>query len=71
MAEWLTEKQVSEIFSIPLPTLRNWRHERQGPPYSKLGRAVRYRYEDVVRFMEERAVAVEPSQELEKEKAVV
>lgn len=37
-------------------TLRNDRHKRQGIPYCKIGRSVRYREEDVVRYMEKNKV---------------
>ena len=56
---WIDEKQVAELTGIAVQTLRNWRFQRTGPCYSKIGRAVRYRLDDVVRFMEERRVSVD------------
>ena len=32
-------------------TLRNWRHLRKGPPYTKRGRMIRYRVQDLLDFM--------------------
>jgi predicted DNA-binding transcriptional regulator AlpA len=56
--EYLTEKQVSEMTKLALPTLRNYRHCGKGPPYLKIGRAVRYLLADVIKFMEEGRVQV-------------
>jgi hypothetical protein len=50
--QWLTEKEVSKITGRAEQTLRNDRTKRQGIPYSKISRSVRYRLEDVVNFME-------------------
>jgi len=55
---WVDEKEVSRITGIAVQTLRNWRFQRTGPAYSKVGRAVRYRLDDVLNFMEERRVNV-------------
>jgi len=55
---YISDKQFSEIFSIPLPTIRNWRHLGKGPAYSKFGRSIRYRLCDVEAFFE--AHRVEP-----------
>ena len=52
------EKEVSKITRIAIQTLRNWRFQGTGPAYSKVGRAVRYRLDDVINFMEERRVNV-------------
>jgi predicted DNA-binding transcriptional regulator AlpA len=52
-AQYVTEKQVSKITEIALPTLRNYRHNGKGPPYVKVGRSVRYLLADVIRFMEQ------------------
>jgi hypothetical protein len=50
--QYLTEKQVSEITGRALSTLRNERSKRVGIPYIKIGRSVRYNFEDVIGFME-------------------
>jgi len=50
---YLTEKEVAKFTSISIQTLRNWRHRGQGPKYHKpTPRVVRYRLDDVERFME-------------------
>ena len=50
---YLREREVSEITGLALPTLRNYRFQGIGPDYVKAGeRAVRYRLDDVIRYME-------------------
>jgi hypothetical protein len=53
---YLNEKQVSEITKLALPTLRNNRFQRKGIPYCKVGRAIRYNMEDVIKYMESRKI---------------
>ena len=54
--KWLNEKQVAEITGRAVQTLRNDRAKRQGIPYYKDGRSVRYRADCVVSYMESRKV---------------
>ncbi len=54
--KWLNEQEVSEITGIAVQTLRNWRFERKGPPYCKIGRMVRYPVADLTHFMEENTI---------------
>jgi predicted DNA-binding transcriptional regulator AlpA len=56
---YLREDEVSKITSRALSTLRNERFNRKGIPYVKVGRSVRYSYEDVVQFMEQRKIQTE------------
>jgi hypothetical protein len=58
-ARWVNEKEVAKITSFALPTLRNDRHLGKGIPYVKRGRSVRYKIEDVIKFMEDRRIATE------------
>ena len=46
------EKMAAEILYVAVQTLRNWRHQRKGPPYLKISRAVRYKVEDLENFMD-------------------
>ncbi len=66
-----TEKQVSEMTGIPVDTLRDWRKDKKGIPYIKLGRSVYYEHDAVIRFIEANRVAVDVriSEELEEELA--
>jgi len=50
--KYLNEREVAELTSRSLSTLRNERSLGLGIPYSKVGRSVRYSLADVVEFME-------------------
>jgi DNA-binding transcriptional MerR regulator len=51
----LTTKQLAERWGITERTLRLWRAARYGPKWMKMGKAVRYRLEDVQRWEATRA----------------
>lgn len=53
---YVDEKEVKRITGFALSTLRNDRHRRQGIPYVKRGRAVRYLLSDVYGWMEARKI---------------
>ena len=48
----LNERQVSEVLSISVASVRRWRLLRQGPKYVKIGAAVRYKPEEVAAWIE-------------------
>lgn len=50
----LRTADVARMLDVSEATLRGWRRQGNGPPYIKVGRAVRYRLEDVERWTEER-----------------
>lgn len=56
MKQYIREKQVSEITSIKLPTLRNHRFLGTGIPYIKVGKTVLYDLDDILSFMESKKV---------------
>ena len=49
----LDEKAVSEIYGIPLSTLRSWRFRKVGPVYYKIGSSCRYRETDIEGYLEQ------------------
>lgn len=53
----MTTEELSVMLRIAVATLRQWRSEGKGPPWVKVNRAVRYRREDVERWLEERTHA--------------
>ena len=53
---FINENEVSGITGLSVQTLRNWRFQGKGIPYVKAGRSVRYQYQDVITYMEERIV---------------
>ena len=48
-----TVEEVAEFYGIPVQTLYQWRHRRIGPRAAKVGRHLRYRWEDVERYFDE------------------
>ena len=53
---YVSEKKISELYDIPLPTLRNQRHRGVGLSYVKHGRLVRYSLADAETFFEARKI---------------
>lgn len=51
----LKEKQVAEILNVSPSALRQWRKHGVGPPYMKLGGAVRYSQSAVRAYIDLRA----------------
>ncbi|MFL6417323.1 MAG: helix-turn-helix transcriptional regulator [Bryobacteraceae bacterium] len=51
---FLTEKELSELLNISVPTLRRWRAIGEGPEFVKCGPAlVRYEWTTVQRWIAE------------------
>jgi len=51
---FLTEKDLSELLNISVPTLRRWRASGEGPDFVKCGPAlVRYEWATVQRWIAE------------------
>ncbi len=57
----LTERQVAEMLSISVATLRRWRSQKKPPEWTKLGSSVRYRTEAIRHFVEESHRATQAS----------
>ena len=51
----LTTTEAADILNLKPGTLEIWRWSGKGPNFLKLGRACRYRLEDLHRFMEQGA----------------
>jgi len=47
----ITEGEAASMLRVSLTSLRRWRREGRGPVYRKLGRAVRYRPDDLADFV--------------------
>jgi len=47
---YLTERELSERWSIPKKTLQRWRWHGGGPPFAKFGGNVRYAISDIVKY---------------------
>ncbi len=50
--EYLTAAEVEQMTGISSRTLEAWRGLRKGPDYYKVGRAVRYKADDIRDFIE-------------------
>ena len=47
----LTERDAAVRLGLKVATLRAWRHHGKGPPFVRLGRAVRYLSNDLEEFL--------------------
>jgi excisionase family DNA binding protein len=47
----LTEDEVAEILSVSVRTLQFWRTHRDGPPFMRFGRLVRYSKRALIEWM--------------------
>ncbi|MCC7055693.1 MAG: helix-turn-helix domain-containing protein [Gemmatimonadaceae bacterium] len=52
MPQLLTEGQVAAMTGLAIKTLQNWRSKRTGPAFVKLGAAVRYRADEITRWID-------------------
>lgn len=52
-----TAEEVSDYLGVPVATLHQWRHKGTGPRASKVGRWLRYRWDDVEKWLDEQAKA--------------
>ena len=59
MQQYVNEDEVAQLTRLAVQTLRNWRHQRRGFPYIKLGRRVLYPLKDIEQFLEERIIRPE------------
>ncbi|MGQ9688047.1 MAG: helix-turn-helix domain-containing protein [Desulfobaccales bacterium] len=48
---YVNDVEAAKILSSSAQTLRNWRHLGRGPAYSKRGRMIRYRVQDLLDYM--------------------
>lgn len=55
--ELLTPQQLANYLSVPVATLYDWRYRGDGPPGFRLGKHIRYRKDDVDRWINSRVVA--------------
>jgi excisionase family DNA binding protein len=48
--------EVAEFLGIPVATLYAWRYRQTGPPSLRVGRHLRYRRADVIRWLDKQAL---------------
>ena len=56
MSNLIDEAAAAELLGLQRNTLTRWRWEGKGPPFCKIGRAVRYRREHIETFIAEAVV---------------
>lgn len=56
-AHYITEKEVSALTGLSVGTLRKHRQEMRGIRYAKIGKSVRYSYDDVLTYMESKMIS--------------
>ena len=54
--EYLTPSEAAIFLNMPTKTLEHWRAKGLGPPFSPVGRHVRYHIDDLRAFMRERRI---------------
>ncbi|WFE46278.1 helix-turn-helix domain-containing protein [Verrucosispora sp. WMMD1129] len=47
--------EVATYLNVPEKTLTQWRYLKTGPRWSKVGRHIRYRWEDVEKWLDEKS----------------
>ncbi len=58
LPDLLTPEEVAEMTGLSLDTLAQWRSQKRGIPYLKIGRAVRYDSSDIQMYLERCRVSV-------------
>ena len=59
----LTTKEVANLTGLSRETLAQWRSQKRGIPYLKIGRSVRYALADVQTYLEGCRVSVSAPKE--------
>ena len=52
----VNEHEAARLIGVAVQSLRNWRHQRKGPPYLKISRSVRYKIEDLESYMNSKRI---------------
>ncbi|MDP9301773.1 MAG: helix-turn-helix domain-containing protein [Actinomycetota bacterium] len=60
LSRLLTVPELADLLQVPTKTIYTWRYNGVGPPAVPMGRYLRFRTEDVVAWLEERADDVTP-----------
>jgi hypothetical protein len=53
---YLNDVEAARVLRLSPQTLRNWRTQSRGPAYTKAGRAIRYSFDDLKKFMSQNRV---------------
>jgi len=55
---WLTPKEVNDSYGISVSTLAKWRMDRLHIKYSKVGKYIKYKREDIEAFLNDNVIEV-------------
>jgi excisionase family DNA binding protein len=47
----LNESEAAKLLAVSVRTLQAWRTRESGPPFVRLGRAIRYRLKDLIEWV--------------------
>ena len=47
----LNESEAAKLLAVSARTLQAWRTKNAGPPFVRLGRAIRYRLKDLIEWV--------------------
>jgi hypothetical protein len=50
LADWLDEDEVAAETGKKVRTLRSWRKQGKGPPFTRFGRTVKYRRDSLIAY---------------------
>jgi len=56
--EWLNPKEVNKEFGFSVSTIAKWRMDKINLPFSKMGKYIRYKRDDIIQFIESGKVEV-------------
>jgi len=59
--ELIDEKEAAQLLNLRPSTLRAWRCQGRGPNFLRLGGAVRYEREDLIKFIETSRISTSQS----------
>jgi excisionase family DNA binding protein len=48
----ISVKELADYLDVPVTTLYQWRYRREGPAGFRVGRHIRYRWEDIQAWIE-------------------
>ena len=54
--EWLSPKEVEADYGLCISTLAKWRMAKKNIPFSKIGKAVKYKRSDIEAFLNASAI---------------
>ena len=67
LSRLLNPREVAVMTGLSRETLAQWRSQRRGPPYLKIGRAVRYDPAEIRAYLERCRVSVSDPRERRRE----